>query len=200
MPKVLSLAWETILEIDHALEDKHCQPKDILELFRRLNNDMQNIHEELAVYINTSSWDRPTICYNDDDDEDCTIAIIPIVSTKEPDNSLSAHYCYNCPLKVPIIPNLEPYNNQTIYEPPQTLPSFYPTCYSGDGNSFTYDSKSNLADDSPNVFNPHPQPPTYLYEFYGNDAYYGHDFPLQVPFTYDPEPCYNQDFNFSQKF
>nr|GEY46027.1 hypothetical protein [Tanacetum cinerariifolium] len=40
-------------------------------------------------YINTLSWDRPTICYNDDDDEDSTIAITPILSTKEPDNSLS---------------------------------------------------------------------------------------------------------------
>nr|GEU32260.1 hypothetical protein [Tanacetum cinerariifolium] len=85
MPKVLSLAWETILEIEHALEDKHCQPEDILELFRRLHNDVQNIHEELAVCINTSSWDRPTVCYNDDDDEDYTIAITP----KEPDNSLN---------------------------------------------------------------------------------------------------------------
>nr|GEV13859.1 hypothetical protein [Tanacetum cinerariifolium] len=70
MPKVLSLAWETILKIKHALEDKHCQLEDILELFRRLHNDVKNIHEELAVYINTPSWDRPTICYNDDDDED----------------------------------------------------------------------------------------------------------------------------------
>nr|GEW85746.1 hypothetical protein [Tanacetum cinerariifolium] len=92
MPKVLSLAWETILEIEHAFEDKHCQPKDILELFQRLHNYVQNIHEELAVYINTSSWDRPTICYNDDDDEDCTIAITPILSTEEPDNSLSMGY------------------------------------------------------------------------------------------------------------
>nr|GEV08507.1 DNA-directed DNA polymerase [Tanacetum cinerariifolium] len=33
--------------------------------------------------------DRPTICYNDNDDEDCTIAITPILSTEEPDNSLS---------------------------------------------------------------------------------------------------------------
>nr|GEU43543.1 hypothetical protein [Tanacetum cinerariifolium] len=89
MPKVLSLAWETILEIELAFEDKHCQPEDILELFRRLHNDVQNIHEELAVYINTPSWDRPTICYSDDDDEDCTIAITPILSTEEPDNSLS---------------------------------------------------------------------------------------------------------------
>nr|GEV92871.1 hypothetical protein [Tanacetum cinerariifolium] len=86
---VLSLAWETILEIEHALEDKHCQPEDILESFQRLHNDVQNIHEELALYINTSSWDRPTICYNDDDDEDCTIIVTPILSTEEPDNSLS---------------------------------------------------------------------------------------------------------------
>nr|GEZ60076.1 hypothetical protein [Tanacetum cinerariifolium] len=89
MPKVLSLAWETILEIEHAFKDKHCQPKDILELFRRLYNDVKNIHEELAVYINTLSWDRPTIYYNDDDDKDCTIAITPILSTEEPNNSLS---------------------------------------------------------------------------------------------------------------
>nr|GEV09873.1 hypothetical protein [Tanacetum cinerariifolium] len=89
MPKVLPLAWETILEIEHAFEDKHCQQEDIRELFRRLHNDVQNIHEELAVYINTPSWDRPTICYNDDDDKDCTIAIAPILSIEEPDNSLS---------------------------------------------------------------------------------------------------------------
>nr|GEU43316.1 hypothetical protein [Tanacetum cinerariifolium] len=89
MPKVLSLAWETILEIEHDFENKHCQPEDILELFRRLHNDVQNIHEELAVYINTPSWDRPTICYNDDDDEECTIAITPILSIEDPDNSLS---------------------------------------------------------------------------------------------------------------
>nr|GEW96943.1 hypothetical protein [Tanacetum cinerariifolium] len=87
MPKVLSLAWETILEIKHALEDKHCQLEDILKLFRRLHNDAQNIHEELGVYINTSSWDRPIICYNDDEDEDYTIAVTPILSTDEPEIS-----------------------------------------------------------------------------------------------------------------
>nr|GFA18158.1 hypothetical protein [Tanacetum cinerariifolium]GFA22188.1 hypothetical protein [Tanacetum cinerariifolium] len=89
MPKVLSLAWDTILEIKLAFEDKHCQPADILELFRRVHNDVQNIHEELAVYINTPNWDRLTICYSDDDDEDCTVAITPILLTEEPDNSLS---------------------------------------------------------------------------------------------------------------
>nr|GEV77502.1 hypothetical protein [Tanacetum cinerariifolium] len=87
--KGLSLAWETILEIELDFEDKHCQLEDIPELFRRLHNDVKNIHEEMAVYINTPNWDRPTVCYNDDDDEDCTIAITPILSTKKPDNSLS---------------------------------------------------------------------------------------------------------------
>nr|GEZ02355.1 hypothetical protein [Tanacetum cinerariifolium] len=107
-----------------------------------------------------------------------------------------AHYGYNFPSKVLVIPDLEPFNNETDDELLQILPCFDPTCYSEDGNSFTYDSTSNLVHDSPNVFNPPLQPLIYSYEFCGNDAYYGHDCSLQVPFTYDPEPCYNQDFNF----
>ncbi|GJY49683.1 hypothetical protein Tco_0439639 [Tanacetum coccineum] len=87
-PKVVSLAWETIFEIEHAFEDKQYQPEDIQELFRKLLNDVQNIHEELAEYINTPSWNR-LIVYYDDDDEDYTIAITPDLSTEEPDNSLS---------------------------------------------------------------------------------------------------------------
>nr|GEU89220.1 hypothetical protein [Tanacetum cinerariifolium] len=110
-----------------------------------------------------------------------------------------AHYGYNCPPKVPIIPDPEPFNNQTIKELPPTVPSFDPTCYSEDGNSFTYDSTSNLVHDSPNVFNPPPQPHFYSCEFCGNDARYGHYCTPQVSFIY-PEPCYNQDFNFPQDF
>nr|GEX54730.1 hypothetical protein [Tanacetum cinerariifolium] len=83
MPKVLSLVWETILEITLAFEDKHCQPKDILKLFQRLHSDVQNIREELAVYINTPNWDRPTICYDDDDDEDYAIAVTPTTKSDE---------------------------------------------------------------------------------------------------------------------
>nr|GEZ58163.1 hypothetical protein [Tanacetum cinerariifolium] len=75
------------------------------------------------------------------------------------------------PPKVLIVPNPEPFNNQTIDELPQTLPSFVLTCYSKDGNSFTYDSKSNLVYDSPNVFHPPSQPPLYSCKFYGNDAH-----------------------------
>nr|GEZ16577.1 hypothetical protein [Tanacetum cinerariifolium] len=81
-----------------------------------------------------------------------------------------AHYGYNCLSKVPIIPNPESFNNQTIKDLPPTLPSFNPTCYSEDGNSFTYDSKSNLVHDSPNVFDPPLQPPLYSCKFCGNDA------------------------------
>nr|GEW27371.1 hypothetical protein [Tanacetum cinerariifolium] len=60
------------------------------ELFRKLFNDVQNIHEELAEYISTPGWNRP-VFYNDDDDDDVdyTITITPVLSTEEPDNSLS---------------------------------------------------------------------------------------------------------------
>nr|GEZ61628.1 hypothetical protein [Tanacetum cinerariifolium] len=64
---------------------------------------------------------------------------------------------------------------------------------------FTLDSTPTYVDESPNVFNPPPQPPIYPCEFCGNDAYYGHYCTPQAPFTY-PEPCYNQEFNFQQDF
>nr|GEZ84453.1 hypothetical protein [Tanacetum cinerariifolium] len=89
MPKVLLLAWDRIFEIKDALGTKQNKPEDIQELFRQLLNDVQNIHEELAEYINTSGWNRPTF-YDDDDDDnmDHTIAITPVLSTEETKNSL----------------------------------------------------------------------------------------------------------------
>ncbi|GKD24305.1 hypothetical protein Tco_1230519 [Tanacetum coccineum] len=71
--------YETVSEIEHAFEDKQYQPKGILELFHKLYDDVQNIHEELTEYINTPSWNRPTIYCDDDDDDDkdYTIAITP---------------------------------------------------------------------------------------------------------------------------
>ncbi|GJU08738.1 hypothetical protein Tco_1125168 [Tanacetum coccineum] len=80
------------------------------------------------------------------------------------------HCCYGCGDSLD-----EPCHNQNVDEFPQTLPSFHPTCYSGNGSSFTYDSTPNFVDDSPNVFNPPSQPQTYSHEFCGNDAHYGHD-------------------------
>nr|GEX35802.1 hypothetical protein [Tanacetum cinerariifolium] len=99
-----------------------------------------------------------------------------------------AHYGYNCPPKVLIISNTKPCHNQNIDEFPQTLPSFHPTCYSGDENSFAYDSTPNFVDNPPNVFNLPSQPPTYSYDFCGNDAHYGHDCPPQVLLIYALEP------------
>nr|GEU87556.1 hypothetical protein [Tanacetum cinerariifolium] len=60
-----------------------------------------------------------------------------------------AHIGYNCPSKVLIMSNPEPCHNQNVDEFPQTLPSFHPTCYSGDENSFAYYSTPNFVDDSP---------------------------------------------------
>nr|GEU93327.1 RVT_3 domain-containing protein [Tanacetum cinerariifolium] len=90
-----------------------------------------------------------------------------------------AHIDYNFSPNVSIISNPEPCLNQNVDEFPQTLPSFHLTCYSGDENSFAYDSTPNFVNDSPNVFNPLPEPLTYSYEFCGNDAHYSHDCPPQ---------------------
>nr|GFA58754.1 hypothetical protein [Tanacetum cinerariifolium] len=92
MPKVLLLAWDRVFEIKDAFENKQYKPEDIQELFRKLLNDLQNTHEELAEYINTPGWNRPAF-YNDDDDDDddvdYTISITSVLSTEELDNSLS---------------------------------------------------------------------------------------------------------------
>nr|GFC41254.1 hypothetical protein [Tanacetum cinerariifolium] len=59
-----------------AFGNKQYKPEDIQELLRELFNDVQNIHEKLAEYINTPDWNRPAFCNNgDDDDEDYTIAL-----------------------------------------------------------------------------------------------------------------------------
>nr|GEZ98985.1 hypothetical protein [Tanacetum cinerariifolium] len=108
-----------------------------------------------------------------------------------------SHIGYNCPSKVPIIPNPEPYNQTMNNEPPQTLSSLYPTCYSEKENSLPCVSKPNFVDESPNVFNPPPQPPIYSCEFCGSNAQYGHYCTPQVPFI-NPEPGYSQSFNFPQ--
>nr|GEW05948.1 hypothetical protein [Tanacetum cinerariifolium] len=77
-----------VFKIKDALGTKQYKPEDIQELFRQLLNDVQNIHEELAEYINTPGWNRPAF-YDDDDDVDYTIAITPVLSTEEPIDSLN---------------------------------------------------------------------------------------------------------------
>nr|GFC49704.1 hypothetical protein [Tanacetum cinerariifolium] len=87
-----------------------------------------------------------------------------------PREPYDAHIGYNCPSKISVISNLEPCNNQTINELPQTLPIFHPAFQSEAESPFTLDSTPTYVDESPNVFNPHPQSPVYPCEFYGNDA------------------------------
>ncbi|GKC98098.1 hypothetical protein Tco_1168373, partial [Tanacetum coccineum] len=130
-----------------------------------------------------------------------------------------AHYGYNCPPQIPIISNPEPCYNQNLNEILQNLQSLQQQCLFGtcqqcgcneyDGVCFycTVGNRTPInfstpysSNDSLSFSNPPPQPPTYSYEFCGNDAYYGHDCPPQVPFICNPEPCYNQDFNFPQNF
>nr|GEZ55880.1 hypothetical protein [Tanacetum cinerariifolium] len=99
-PVIHSPPQETSIEILHdqkkvfkikdAFGNEQYKPEDVQELFHKLLNVVQNIHEELAEYINTLGWNRPTFYNNgDDDDVDYTIAITPVLSTEEPDNSLS---------------------------------------------------------------------------------------------------------------
>nr|GEU63555.1 ribonuclease H-like domain-containing protein [Tanacetum cinerariifolium] len=88
-PKVLLLAWDRVFEIKDAFDNKRYKSEDVQELFRKLLDDLQNIHEELAEFINSPSWNRPAVYDDNDYDVDYTIAITPVLSTEEPDNSLS---------------------------------------------------------------------------------------------------------------
>nr|GEV05494.1 hypothetical protein [Tanacetum cinerariifolium] len=85
MPKVLLLAWDRVFEIKDAFGNKQYKLEDMQELIRKLFNDVQNIHEELAEYINTSSWNRPSFYnYDDDDDKEYTIESHPFYQPRGP--------------------------------------------------------------------------------------------------------------------
>ncbi|GJT52006.1 hypothetical protein Tco_0978163 [Tanacetum coccineum] len=77
-----------------------------------------------------------------------------------------------------------------------------PSCSSvGSGNEFVYDPNPYSYNETPSFFNQPPQHQyeTYSCEFCGNDAHYGYDCPPQVPFVYNQDPCFNQNFdNFPQ--
>nr|GEU84569.1 hypothetical protein [Tanacetum cinerariifolium] len=71
--------------------------RDTNELLQKLLEDFQIISEELAEYINSPSWNRPTF-YNNDDErsiqyreylENSSNAITTVLPTKEPEYSLS---------------------------------------------------------------------------------------------------------------
>nr|GEY80632.1 hypothetical protein [Tanacetum cinerariifolium] len=100
MPKVLLLAKERFSEIKHAFTDKQYQPEEIQELMCKLLEDVRNIREELAEYINSLSWNHPTF-YDDDEEhsiqhkeylENSLNAIAPVLPTEELEYSLSMGY------------------------------------------------------------------------------------------------------------
>ncbi|GKA57717.1 hypothetical protein Tco_0756905 [Tanacetum coccineum] len=71
-------------------------------------------------------------------------------------------------------------------------------CHSRNVNSFTYDSTPNSFDNPPDFSYPPPQPQyvSYSCELCGNDAHHGYDCPPQVPFVYNQDPCFNQNFDY----
>nr|GEY25006.1 hypothetical protein [Tanacetum cinerariifolium] len=79
------MIMKIVFEIKNVVGNKQYKLEEVQELFRKLLNDVQNIHEELAEYINITSWNCPAFSSHDDDEEDYTIPITP----EEPDNSLS---------------------------------------------------------------------------------------------------------------
>ncbi|GJU20084.1 hypothetical protein Tco_1153426 [Tanacetum coccineum] len=128
-----------------------------------------------------------------------------------------AHYGYNCPPRVPIISNPEPCKNQTVDEPLQNLQSLQQQClfrtcqqcgcneydgvcfYCKVGNGTQINvSIPYSSNDSPSVANHPPQPQyvPYSCEIRGNDSHYGYDCPPQVPFVYNQDPCFNQNFDY----
>nr|GEW48779.1 hypothetical protein [Tanacetum cinerariifolium] len=90
MPKVLSRAWEKFFEIQHA------QLEDTNELLQKHLEDLKIISKELAEYINSPSWNRPTFYNNDEEHsiqykeylENSSNAITTVLPTKEPEYSL----------------------------------------------------------------------------------------------------------------
>nr|GEV54507.1 hypothetical protein [Tanacetum cinerariifolium] len=79
---------ETSIEISHDQENVINSVQTFLRKFNRYS--FFETPKELAEFINSPGWNRPAV-YDDDDDDDVdyTIAITPVLSTEEPDNSLS---------------------------------------------------------------------------------------------------------------
>ncbi|GJW23467.1 putative reverse transcriptase domain-containing protein [Tanacetum coccineum] len=128
-----------------------------------------------------------------------------------------AHYGYNCPSQILIISNPEPCYNQNLNEILQNLQSlqqqcllgtcqqygcneydgvcFYCTVGNGTPTNFLTPYSSN---DSPSFAN-HPPQPQYLpysCELCGNKSHYSYNYPPQVPFVYNQDPCFNQNFDY----
>ncbi|GKA38914.1 hypothetical protein Tco_0731465 [Tanacetum coccineum] len=80
------------------------------------------------------------------------------------------------------------------------MSSFYQPCY-GCGEQFvgsfcprcnpnSFDNSQYFSD-----YSPQPRYETNICELCGNDAHFGYDCPTQVPFDYNPNPCFDQNFD-----
>ncbi|GJT87986.1 hypothetical protein Tco_1069703 [Tanacetum coccineum] len=58
-------------------------------------------------------------------------------------------------------------------------------------NPDSFNNSLNFSD-----YTPQPQYQMYSCELYGNDAHYGYDCLLQVPFIHNLDPCFNQNFDY----
>nr|GEW44949.1 hypothetical protein [Tanacetum cinerariifolium] len=96
-PRVLTIACERIDKIKYVLTE----PEEIPELMYKLREDVRNIREELAEYIDSLIWNCPIFFY--DEDEEYTIqykeylekspdAVTTVLSNEEPEYSLSMGY------------------------------------------------------------------------------------------------------------
>ncbi|GKD00996.1 hypothetical protein Tco_1171270 [Tanacetum coccineum] len=85
-PVIHQSPQETTKEVLQARDDLLKSTKTFLKKFNRIS--FRETAKELAEYINLLSWNHPAYYY-EDDDEEYTIAITPVLSTEEPVNSLS---------------------------------------------------------------------------------------------------------------
>ncbi|GJT70120.1 hypothetical protein Tco_1029406 [Tanacetum coccineum] len=125
-------------------------------------------------------------------------------------NHNCAHYGYNYPPQIPIISNPEPCYNQNLNEILQNLQSLQQQCLLGtcqqcgcneyDGVCFYCTVRNgtpiNFSTPYSSDHPPQPQYVPYSCELCGNDSHYGYDCPPQVPFVYNQDPCFNQNFDY----
>nr|GEV91782.1 hypothetical protein [Tanacetum cinerariifolium] len=98
-PELLPQFLNNSRTIEEAANLAHAQPEDTNELFQKLLEDLKIIREELAEYINSSSWNYPTFYDNEEYSiqykkylENSSDAIAPVLPTEEPEYSLSMGY------------------------------------------------------------------------------------------------------------
>ncbi|GJR42617.1 hypothetical protein Tco_1310720 [Tanacetum coccineum] len=146
----------------------YCRPCAFVR--KCLNEGWYTIHDENEI-LNTSESSNHNTNVVGSPQEPFVVNQDPGVNSSQIMFGNGAHIGYNCPPKalisiirtIAIKPLMTPKTLQSVH---------FRTCNYGDENSFTYDSKPNSVDDSPNVFNPPPQPSMNSCEFCGNNARY----------------------------